>query len=337
MAVASLPLLPGTAHASDTDLPVSTALGNKLSNGGEASLARTAASGDDVYVVWQDRTITGTGVADIALRHSTDRGATFGGVTNLSHTAFQDSRHPEIAASGDHVYVTWQQVVPPTESTSREEIWFTASDDRGASFSAPRRLDAGSASAIDPNVVADGGSVVVGWTASDGAVEVASSSDGGQDFGPPVHVGDGQWEAARPALAIQGEHVVAVWTTNTAAGIEAAASADGGTSFTAPVQVAAGDRVAPTVAMDEAGVAVAAWFARTENSNGTLETAESRDDGATWSAPNKVGPTELAPIELTESHGVFLLAASSGTTFGQTVWSAFDGDGFAQQGFYPGA
>src|SRR4051794_21457409 len=44
MSVASLPLLPGAAHASDTDVPVSTALGNKLSNGGEASLVRTAAS-----------------------------------------------------------------------------------------------------------------------------------------------------------------------------------------------------------------------------------------------------------------------------------------------------
>lgn len=76
-------LTPAVA-AAGIELPVSGATANKLSDGGEASLARTAVSGDDVYVVWQDRTISPTGVADIAFRHSPDRGAAVSAVAGLS-------------------------------------------------------------------------------------------------------------------------------------------------------------------------------------------------------------------------------------------------------------
>jgi len=342
MAAATVPIgvFAQSAAADEPPLPVSQALDNKLSNGGEASLTRTAVSGDDVYVVWQDRTITPTGVADIAFRHSTDRGVHFGSVSNLSHAWFQDSRHPEISASGDNVYVVWQQVTSPDEPLQSEQIWFAASNDRGTTFSAPQRLDSTVAEATDPVVVSDGDRVVVGWTASDASVRVAASQDAGKTFSVGTSIGTGQWEAARPSLAIQGKHVLAVWTTNSGAGIYSATSADGGSTFAPAAQIAGGDRVTPVVALDDAGVAVAAWWHRSENSNGTIETARSADNGGSWSAPSSVAAAPLDLIDIAQSQGTFFLAfrqtqVLSGQA-GVAVWTSFGGSGFAEQGFYPG-
>jgi hypothetical protein len=56
-----------------------------------------AASGNNVYVVWED-TISGPGVnEDILYRESTNGGATFGSNINLSNSA-AESEFPAIAA-----------------------------------------------------------------------------------------------------------------------------------------------------------------------------------------------------------------------------------------------
>ena len=64
-------------------------------------------SGSNVYVVWMDRTtVTGIGNEDILFRKSTDGGNTFGDTiyisNNVGHSIF-----PQIAVSGNNVYVVW--------------------------------------------------------------------------------------------------------------------------------------------------------------------------------------------------------------------------------------
>jgi len=74
----------------------------------------SAASGSNRFVVWQDNTcppIKCTAQNDIFFRRSTDNGATWKAVVNLSNNT-GSSVDPQIAVSGSNVYVVWQDTTP---------------------------------------------------------------------------------------------------------------------------------------------------------------------------------------------------------------------------------
>src|SRR4029079_4663350 len=98
-----------------------------------------AASGNNVYVVWQSAN------SSIVLRKSTDGGASFGseiilsGANNISNNVATGngsssssntdySVHPAIAVFDDNVYVAWKG------ASATSGISFTRSTDGGASF-----------------------------------------------------------------------------------------------------------------------------------------------------------------------------------------------------------
>ncbi|MCX6844908.1 MAG: T9SS type A sorting domain-containing protein [candidate division WOR-3 bacterium] len=63
-----------------------------------------AASGNDVWVVWDDSVSAGN--YTISCKHSTDAGATWGNIMTVS-TGYR-SYYPSVAASGSYVHVVWQ-------------------------------------------------------------------------------------------------------------------------------------------------------------------------------------------------------------------------------------
>ena len=63
-----------------------------------------AVSDSNVYVVWEDES---SGNGDILYKRSTDGGATFSEVINLSDNE-GESTAPAIAVSGSNVYVVWE-------------------------------------------------------------------------------------------------------------------------------------------------------------------------------------------------------------------------------------
>src|SRR5215204_1853133 len=80
-----------------------------LSNSpGLSQLPQISSSGDNVYVVWQDKT---PGIYDIFLASSNDNGQTFGSTINLSNNTGY-SEHPQITSSGNNVYVVWSDNTP---------------------------------------------------------------------------------------------------------------------------------------------------------------------------------------------------------------------------------
>jgi hypothetical protein len=77
----------------------------KLSNNtGDSEFPQIAAAGGNVYVVWQD---SATGGSDIYLKVGRDNGSKFRGLRNLSNIT-GDSGFPQVAASGENMYVVWQ-------------------------------------------------------------------------------------------------------------------------------------------------------------------------------------------------------------------------------------
>src|SRR5215207_1696931 len=87
---------------------------------------KIAASGDNVYLLWQNS--TGAKLDNIYFRASTDNGASFGKVIDLSGKIRTDlilKDSLKIAASENNVYITWG---------NKTTLSFRASTDTGASF-----------------------------------------------------------------------------------------------------------------------------------------------------------------------------------------------------------
>ena len=64
-------------------------------------------SGDNVYITWFTNEGTVNSNYEVGFRASTDGGATFGPITNLSNSDNVDSINAEISAEGGNVIVSW--------------------------------------------------------------------------------------------------------------------------------------------------------------------------------------------------------------------------------------
>lgn len=118
-------------------LPVASATNNTtipapLSNVSSSQIAPIllvpmATSGNNVYVAWSSNL---TGHLEIFFRASSDNGQTFVDKVNLSNTPNVDSIDPQIATSGNHVYISWWE----DYGNGTRVPFFKASDDNGLTF-----------------------------------------------------------------------------------------------------------------------------------------------------------------------------------------------------------
>jgi hypothetical protein len=178
---------------------------------------RIAVSGSNVYVVWGEREFVqgddlGIGHdTGVFFTHSSNGGATFSSVINLDSPGQGTSESgnalaPEIAASGNNVYVVWED-----HSTGKDTL-FQRSTDGGQTFNggtaaspvgAPINLSKNGNSGV-PKVGAAGSTVTVVWqddVISTGDIGLRRSNDGGATFLPELNVShDGK--ASDPQLAV---------------------------------------------------------------------------------------------------------------------------------------
>jgi hypothetical protein len=123
---------------------------------GNSISPQIATSGkSNVYVVWSDA-ITGNG--DIYFRASADNGTKFSNKNNLSIRSAGSSISPQIAASGNNVYVVWSD-----NTHGNSDTFFKASINNGAKFTGNKSLSRNVGSSYDPKVAASGNNVYVVW------------------------------------------------------------------------------------------------------------------------------------------------------------------------------
>ena len=103
---------------------------NLSENLGRSSQPQISSEGNNVYVVWQDR----SGNDDIFFSRSTDGGLTFSELENISEILGQSSE-PQISSEGNNVYVIWQDSTP-----GNDDIFFSRSTDGGLTFSEPENI-----------------------------------------------------------------------------------------------------------------------------------------------------------------------------------------------------
>src|SRR5207245_2706682 len=93
---------------------------NLSNNPGVSANPQIDASGSNVSVIWNDRTL---GLNDdILLRSSTDDGTTFSSTANLSNN-LGVSVNPQIESSGSNIYVVWED---DTDSPGIADVFFRA-------------------------------------------------------------------------------------------------------------------------------------------------------------------------------------------------------------------
>jgi len=284
-----------------------------LSNSAGTSIEpRIAVSGDHVYVVWTEYINFS---AEIFLRASADGGATFGPAVNLSQTEFRHSSEPDLAATDSHVYVVWRENVP-----FATDIFFTASADHGASFSAPVNLSV--SGPVDervsraPEVVTGiGSTVAVLWDEQQMGSTFRISADNGATFGPTIGTRDVTAGGATGRIAVSGSrvYVVAEKLSPTTPGqffdTFFSVSQDNGATFGSPVQLNLGPGGGAGVAASGNHVYVT-WveFPDPRSTLPSLLFAASTDGGATFG-----DMFELANGSL--SAASFPLEASGGTAY----------------------
>jgi hypothetical protein len=127
---------------------------NLSNNSGASEAQNVAASGNSVYVVWQDNS---TGNDEIYFTRSTDDGQAFGDAINLSKDIGR-SESPQLIASGNSVYVVWQD-----NSTGNDEIYFKGSLKKGVSFRVTKNLSNDSGKSESPQLIASGNDTYIFW------------------------------------------------------------------------------------------------------------------------------------------------------------------------------
>lgn len=193
-------------------------------NHGEGSAVanpRMHCEGGSVFVVWQDDRNGAVRNHDIYFNRSDDQGETFLEEDILlegSPDGLSMSIHPQIAGSGDELYVVWAD-----NAAGAYDIQATMSADAGDSWSTPFRLDSdiagNSYSGAADVALGSSGDVFVAWEDARDVgndVYVAHSPDGGLTYDEDVRVDvgdpDGQSNAFDPQICVGGSgYAYVVW------------------------------------------------------------------------------------------------------------------------------
>jgi hypothetical protein len=219
---------------------------------GDQSNARSsvvAAYGNNVYVAWQDFSVsTSTLDPEIFFAVSTDGGLSFSSPINISNTPGRLDRNPAIAAFEGNVYVVWTECA---QNGTDCRIFFTKITDNGATFSIPAVALSNPESSL-PDIAVIGNTVYVVYgqtfTTVEGSIArdvfLLTSLDGGITFGQPINLSNSLAGISQnPNIDVSGSNVGVTWeerdpfATSPHWEVFFRGSIDGGASFSSPISL----------------------------------------------------------------------------------------------------
>lgn len=254
---------------------------------GNSFCPRVAASGTNVYVVWED---SGPGNYEIYFLRSPDNGVTWQSakrLTNLSGTSVS----PAVAVNGANVYVVWKDDTP-----GNYEIYFRKSTDYGATWQAKQRLTNYAGNSFDPRVAVSGANVYVVWedeTSSNFEIYFRQSTDDGATWQATKRLTNNAGSSRDVEIATGGADVYVVWEDDSPGHYEIyfRKSADYGASWQGKKRLTNNLFWSRQPSLAVSGSNIFVVFA--ENSEGSAEIGhlKSGDYGATWNASEKITNT----------------------------------------------
>ena len=114
-----------------------------------------------------------------------------------------NSSNPQIAASGNNVYVTWYDDTP-----GNSDIFFAVSNNNGISFGTPINLSNNTGGSSSPQIAAIGNNVYVTWeddTPGNSDIFFAASNNNGTSFGTPINLSNNTGGSFNPQIAASGQ------------------------------------------------------------------------------------------------------------------------------------
>jgi hypothetical protein len=250
----------GLINASQLDLKstecstINLSRNNGLINGN----VRIASYGSNVYVVWDNFERQRAETRDISFRRSIDDGNTFGSTLVIGRGA-PVSMAPQIAASGQYVFVVWEAInIDYTTALDpmmlRGDIYLAKSSDYGRTFEKPVNIsESRSNPSFEPHIAVNGSNVYIAWAEvldvsaqnPEGATYFVSSSDNGSTFSPPLVISPTNQRTMNLQIATVANYVYVVWEARVYDGVDLslnyapaavtfARSTDNGHSFESP-------------------------------------------------------------------------------------------------------
>jgi len=154
----------GFARSTNNGVSFSTPIEISSTVGTLATNIDMAAIGSNVYVVWNDNSVSNF---ETFLAVSTDSGANFGSPINLSdNSGF--SFEPKVNATGTNAYVTWRD-----NTAGNNEILFKSITDNGQTIcGSSTNLSSNSGSSDNQQVASAGSNVYVTWNDATGNTDI---------------------------------------------------------------------------------------------------------------------------------------------------------------------
>jgi hypothetical protein len=178
---------------------------NLSNNPGDTENPKVAASGSNVYVVWADES---PGNFEVLFKRSTNNGASFGSIKNLSNNP-PDSLAPRVKASGDNVYVVWSDDNDP----KGQDVFYKRSTNNGASFGSTKDLS-GSTNGGAGQIAITGKNVYISWT-SGTDIFFKRSTNEGASFGSTKNLSNNPGLSEVSRIGASGNNVYVIWMDDT--------------------------------------------------------------------------------------------------------------------------
>ena len=255
-------------------------------NAAGSSGQQMIASGNNVYVVWQDE--SNGGDRDIFFTVSNDNGQTFDPPTDLSNNA-GDSDRQQMIASGSNVYVVWVD----GSNGGDEDIFFTVSNDNGQTFDPPTDLSNNAGRSFNQQMIVSGNNVYVVWqdesNGGDNDIFFTASNDNGQTFDPPTDLSNNADISFNQQMIISGNNVYVVWEDDSNGGdrdIFFTVSNDNGQTFDPPTDLSNNGGFSETQQMIISGNNVyVVWEDDSNGGDRDIFFTVSNDNGQTFDPP----------------------------------------------------
>ncbi|MGI8833467.1 MAG: hypothetical protein ACR2IS_12650, partial [Nitrososphaeraceae archaeon] len=191
-----------------------------------------AVSGNTTYVTWaegdeEDR--------QIFFAKSTDGGNSFAEAVPMSTYAPSGSFNPQLAVSGNSVYVVWQE---DDAITGNQDIFFKKSTDGGNNFTDKINLSNDPGGSGDPQIHVSGRNLYIVWdgtTPGANGIFLSKSTDGGDTFSSTAKLSNSKGISFLPKIGkVSGNDVEIMWRNSENANdqVFSRKSTDGGASFT---------------------------------------------------------------------------------------------------------
>jgi hypothetical protein len=246
-------------------------------------------SNNNVYVVWREFVTPDN--AEIFFAASYDNGKTFSTPINISNTP-ENSFDPQLITEGNNVYVVWREEVTPSNS----EIFFTASNNNGQTFTdPPDNLSNSPLNSRDPQISNRGNNVYVVWTevvalAQNSEIFFTASNNNGDTFStPPDNLSQKSGFSRNPQIANEANNVYVVWEDDTSGNDEImfTESDDNGDNFDMPDNISnnAEDSHIPQISSEENNVYVVWKDDATPDNDVDIFFTASNNNGQTFTDP----------------------------------------------------